>query len=353
MPFLGAGVILGLFTAWVERHYIGASGANFDFTFWERCLIAGRALWFYAGKLIWPADLVFVYPRWEIDAAQLTQLAWPLGAVLVLGGLLALTRWRRGPLAGGLFFAGTLFPALGFFNIYPFQYSFVADHFQYLASLGLIVPWAWAVAELTQDAKPARVAFVVVLSAGLGTLTWRQSRHYDDVVSLYQHTLVINPGAALAHVNLANLYFRAGQNDEGMRHYQTALRLTPRDPIARYNYGVICASLGRLDEARQAFEETLLLDPGYPAAHLNLGSVLTSQGQLKRAVGHLRQAAYLMPSHGEARRALGRVLLDLGHAEDAAKQLRVARALLPEDALTRRLLEVADEELARRRARGV
>ena len=45
-----------------------------------------------------------------------------------------------GLLAGVLFFAGTLFPALGFVDVYPFLYSFVADHFQYLACLGLIVP---------------------------------------------------------------------------------------------------------------------------------------------------------------------------------------------------------------------
>ena len=42
----------------------------------------------------------------------------------------------RGPLVAVLFFAGTLGPALGFINVYPMRYSFVADHFQYLASIG-------------------------------------------------------------------------------------------------------------------------------------------------------------------------------------------------------------------------
>ena len=36
-------------------------------------------------------------------------------------------------------FGGTLVPVLGFVNVYPFVFSYVADHFQYLACLGVIV----------------------------------------------------------------------------------------------------------------------------------------------------------------------------------------------------------------------
>lgn len=341
LPFFVAGVILGLFTASVERHFIGASGSNFDFSLAERGLIAGRALFFYAGKLAWPADLVFVYPRWEITSAQWTQFLWPAAAVVVLAGLIGLTRWRRGPLAGGLIFAGTLFPALGFFNVFPFQYSFVADHFQYLASLGLIVPFAWAASELVRSPRARFIAGggLVLTLAGL---TWRQSRAYDDVVSLYVHTLEVNPRATLAHVNLANLYFRAGQVDEAARHYHRAIELTPHDPLAYYNRGVLYAAQGRLDDARTDFETTLQNDPKYAPAHLNLGSVLTQQGNVRRAVGHVRQAAYLQPFNSEARRALGRVLLDLGYADEAVVELQRALTLDPYDQQTVRLLEAAE-----------
>ena len=37
-----------------------------------------------------------------------------------------------------ILFGVTLAPALGFVNVYPFKFSFVADHFQYLASIAVI-----------------------------------------------------------------------------------------------------------------------------------------------------------------------------------------------------------------------
>ena len=137
LPWFLAGFAAGLFTAWVERRYIGAEGSAFTLSFLERCLLAGRVVWFYLGKLFWPEYLIFIYPRWQVSAGIAWQYLFPLGVVALLA---ILWRWRgrfRGALAG-FFFIGSLVPALGFVNVYPFVYSFVADHFQYLASLGIM-----------------------------------------------------------------------------------------------------------------------------------------------------------------------------------------------------------------------
>ena len=144
---LGAG--LGLLTAWCEKHLILAKGSDWDFSFLDRCLIAGRALWFYPRKLLWPADVTFIYPRWQIDTAVWWQWLFPLGGLALVAVLLMLLRRvGRGPLVAVLIFAGTLFPALGFIDTYPMLFSFVADHFQYLASIALIVLAASAAATL-------------------------------------------------------------------------------------------------------------------------------------------------------------------------------------------------------------
>ena len=127
-------------TLWIETAgHVGACGPEFDFSPADRLLIAGRALWFYAGKLAWPTALCHVYPRWKIVDTDITQWLYPVSAVALLAVLWLLRRRiGRGPLAATLIFAGVLAPVLGFFNIYYMRFSFVADHFQYHASVALI-----------------------------------------------------------------------------------------------------------------------------------------------------------------------------------------------------------------------
>jgi len=139
LPFFGAAIGFGVLTSWLERTHVGASGPEWDLSFLQRSFIAGRALWFYVGKLLWPTDLCFIYPKWQVNPHIAAQWLWP---VLAVATVLALWAARksigRGPLTAVLFFAGSLFPLLGFMNGYFMRYSFVCDHWTYLPSLGLI-----------------------------------------------------------------------------------------------------------------------------------------------------------------------------------------------------------------------
>src|SRR5262249_39045021 len=118
MFVLGLGLALN--TAWLERSHVAAVGAEWNYSPLDRILIAGRAVWFYLGKLLLPFQLSFIYPKWTIAPSLAWQWAFPLGIIVALVVLyLQRDRWGRGPLVAALFFVGTLLPALGFFNIYP------------------------------------------------------------------------------------------------------------------------------------------------------------------------------------------------------------------------------------------
>ena len=336
LPWFALSAAAGLFTPWVERTYIGAHGADFALTLPQRFVLAGRATWFYAGKLVWPSDLTFTYPRWKIDAGVWWQYL-PLAGVIALAmGLWLLARRRRGPLAGFLIFAGTLFPALGFFNVYPFIFSFVADHFVYLASLGIIVPMASVLAMSSQRAglgKPVMAVLTGVLLAALGLLTWRQSGIYRDAETLYRATLERNPASWMAHTNLGVVLAESPVRlPEAVAEYQAALRLKPYDAQTHANLGNALARMsGRMQDAIAEFRTALQIKPNSAQTHDDLGVALSQiPGRLPDAIAEFQAALQLQPQYAEAHDNLGVALSQLpGRLPDAIAEFRTALQIRP------------------------
>jgi Flp pilus assembly protein TadD len=319
---------------WIERSLVGAEGPAFDLTPIERGLIAGRALWFYAGKLLWPVNLVFSYPRWNVSQGAWWQYLYPAAAIAIFAFAWSVRHRWRGPLAGALYFAGTLFPALGFFNVYPFLFSFVADHFQYLASLGLIALAAAGLVRLLERrrlwGRPAANAICLAVLATLALLTWQQSHVYADVESLYRATIDGNPGSWMAHNNLAGVLIARGAIDEAVPHIETALALKPDYAEARNNLGLALAARGRTDEAIEQYRKALQLQPAYAEADNNLGLLLARRGQFDEAIAHYRRALETDPGLSGAHYNLAEALTVRGETGEASDHLRTALALKPD-----------------------
>lgn len=301
-PFFGVGIGLGLLTVWIEKHNVGAWGPDWALTFWERVLIAGRALWFYAGKLVWPANLTFIYPRWEVNTAVWWQWLFPAAALVVVVVIWVLReRIGRGPLTAVLFFAGTLFPALGFFNVYPMRFSFVADHFQYHASVGLIALGAEGARRLvgaleTRGLAAHRAGFLVaLLLATLSALTIWQCRIYRDLETLWRDTLEKNPGCWMAHNNLGHLLATRGDLVEAEEHYRKALASKPDYEEALNNLGQALFLRGQIEEAIVYFRRALEREPNHPQALGNLGAALLLQGREEEALGYLEHSLRVNP----------------------------------------------------------
>jgi protein O-mannosyl-transferase len=369
VPFFALGLASGLMTAWVERTFIGANGADFQLSLIDRFLVAGRALFFYLGKLVWPSPLIFVYPRWTVSQTVWWQYLFPIAAVAVTLVLWRLRSRTRAPLAAWLFFAATLGPALGFVNVFPFRYSFVADHFQYLASIGIITLFAAAVVSAAARAKlrPNIVEGVAcaVVALPLATLTWQQSRQYVDAETLYRLTLAANPSCWMAYNNLAAIALakspvdyhealanvqaslqlnpaneaahnnlgvilqRQGRHEEAAREHAEAIRLKPAYADAISNLGVDLAALGRIDEAMARYNEALRIKPLSAGAHQNIGLALQDLGRFDEAIAHFREALRIDPDYADAHDGLGTTLRRQGRPEEAIAEYREAVRLKP------------------------
>ena len=122
-------------------------------------------------------------------------------------------------------FCGVLAPAIGFLNVYPFRFSFVADHFQHHASLALFALFAAGLTlagrkvaarfrrAANDEAAPAQpaadwtlalpaYAASAVLLATLATISFRQTLTYFDVHTLYRDIIDKNPYSWTAMSNL-------------------------------------------------------------------------------------------------------------------------------------------------------
>jgi len=335
IPFFIAGLWLGLQTARMEQNHVGASGPDWSFSFAERCLIAGRALWFYAGKLMWPEQLTFIYPRWHIDTGIWWQWLFPVAALAVVVALwLARKRIGRGPLAAVLFFAATLFPALGFFNAFPMLFSFVADHFQYLAGIGIIALAAAGIATATARFEKGfpflRPVCCGLLLLTLGTLTWRQTKMYADVATLWETTIQRNPQCWMAHNNLGLILLDKGLVDEGMDHFQIAIAIRPQYPAAYNNLGTALTDKGEINEAIADFQKALQLNPDYAEAFNNLGAALLRKGQTDEAIASCQKALQIKPRYADACNNLGTALMQKGRTDDAMVQFQKALQLNPD-----------------------
>ena len=336
VPWFAVAIASGLFTMHVEHTLIGAQGSNFDLTFLQRLLLAGRVVWFYLGKLLWPADLMFIYPHWDARSAAHGWIPFLAVDVLATAGLWVLSRRFRGPLAAWLFFVGSLFPALGFFNVYPFLFSYVANHFQYVASIGIFAAFSWgAVFLLGRATGPSRTLCCIAICcvvALLVVITRAQSRTYIDGKTLYETTLRQNPGCWMAHNNLGLWYERDGDMPRAMAEYQSALLLKSDNETAQNNLGGILRQMpGRRDEAFGHLSEAVRLGPGNADAHNNLGVWYEDGGDLADAAAQFELALSSKPDDAEAHSNLGGVLArSPGRLDEAIAQLREALRLRPD-----------------------
>lgn len=335
LPFLALGIPLGLVASWIERTFLGTVGPSNALSFTDRFLVAGRAVWFYLGKLVWPSGLIPIYPRWAIDPSLWWQWAFPLAALALTAALAFATKWSRAPLAAWLFFCATLFPVIGFFNGSYFQLSCVADHFAYVASLGII---ALAAAGITLflDRLPRTPRLItgtlcVLVIAVLAILTMRQSRVYRDAITFYETTIDRNPNCWIAHYNLGSVLFNSGEHQKAIEHTNEALRLKPDYAPAEYNLATFMANTGRPEDANVHFENALRLHPDYFKAEVDFGTLLLRQRRTDDAIAHFQKALELKPNDPAALNNLAVALLTAGRTSEAIEKFEYALQFDPEN----------------------
>ena len=357
-PFGLISLLASAWTIWEQRFHAGAVGPDWTQTFPERLIIAGKAIWFYLGKLVWPHPLIFIYPRWDVHSSKVVSY-FPL--VAAIAGLVALwfihAKWSRALFFAAAYYVVSLFPVLGFFSVYFFRYSFVSDHFQYLASMGPLALTGAAIATLLcrfgetpdhfvsePDPGPrssgttasSRLRLVLIgglcgiLLVLLGFLTWRQTAEYHNLFALYTATLKKNPGCWMAHYNLGIALSKQGEADQAIDHYRQAVALRPDYAEAHYNLGRLLVEHGQLADAIAHYERAAAIDPADAEAQNNLGVTLFGIGRIDDAIAHYQKALDIRPQYAEASCNLANALIAKDDLDGAIGRYKACLAAIPD-----------------------
>jgi protein O-mannosyl-transferase len=335
VPFLFVSVLASGWTIWEQKFHSGAMGSTWTQTWPERLIIAGRDIWFYLGKLFWPHPLIFIYPRWTIDASQALNY---LPITAAVGGLILLW-WNRNTRLRPIFFAAayfiiSLFPVLDFFDVYFFRYSFVGDHLQYLASIGPLALFGAGITSILKFFEEQkrivfqRTATVAVLLV-LMVLTWSQSAAYSDEETLWRRTLSSEPNSWMAQNNLGVILLTREQFHEALDYFEQALQEKSNKAEVYNNIGNTLLQLGRIEESFSPLRKALELEPNRPDAQSNLGNALLRSGRLDESIAELQTALNVHPNYVFALTHLGTALLLKGRADESLTYLQKAVELDP------------------------
>jgi len=358
LPLFAIGLAMSKLTVFVEQEVTGATGILWNHSWLERILIAGRAFWLYVSKLFWPVDLMFMYPKWEIDPSAPWPYLFPAFALVTLILIFVLhKRIGKAPSVALFYFTGNLLPALGFVNLYYMRYSFAADHFQYLASIGLItfsVAVLWQkhgalYAQIRQGnshpfsllgaffrAAPYRTLFSCGVLLSLGVLSWNQEYIYTNGEIVWTETLKKDPTNVAAHNNLGGILLEHKENERAITHFQAAIDLEPEYPEPHYNMAIAHSRLGRFDEAIFHGQLAVKLKSNSASFHSVLASALWEKGDTALAIEHFRTATQLSPTIPAAHHNLGLLYLlepptlTNVQPQEAITQLEKALALNPD-----------------------
>lgn len=373
-PFLLMSGLAGLLALWTQKLEGAGDGPERALSALERLCVAGKVLWFYLGKLVWPHPLIFIYPRWEIAATSVFAYLPFTGAAVV-----SVVVWQnrngwhgrgRAVFLAWSYFVVALLPVLGLINHYFFRYSFVGDHFQYLASIGplaLLGAGIGSVPLVSRKITPLGQRLLCsLLLLALVTLTWRECAKYHDnetlwrttvaqnarswiahnnlgialehrgdvdgAVAHYQESILLNPHHAEDHCNLGSALQQQGHLDEAIAHYQEALDIKPDYALAHSGLGIALQQRGDLDEAITHYQKAILSKPDYPDAYYNLGNALQQKGNVDGAITLFRKALELKANYEEAHNNLGVALQQKGSLDEAIAHYQKALDIKPDDA---------------------
>jgi protein O-mannosyl-transferase len=317
----------------------------------------------HLGHTLLPLGLSPFYPAPQPSGPSNPAVLAAMIALAILAAFASISRrWSRAPLAAALLFILALSPTLS-----PVRYGlmFTFDNYSYIPAIGLLLLVSAALAHVlggefpavSGSIKPAVspvvsprrqlacIALVLLLAVGEAIATRQYLRHWSDSLAIGRYMVERTPRASTPHRFLADVFLKAGEVDDAIKHYRQAIALDPQDFEAHNNLGTLLSDLGQLTEAEHEYAESLRIRPGYSDALINSGIALARQNRFAEAAERFEAAIRSAPRNGQAYYNYGAALQVQGRWPEALAYYRTAVRLAPRHVKARiRLARMLDAE---------
>lgn len=335
IPFFALSTAAGLVTLTLEKTMVGAKGAEWSFPLFERLLIVSHSIWFYIGKILWPHPISFIYGQWDINTRSVVSYLPLAGVILALAGLwIFRKKLGRLPAFSLVYFVVAAAPALGFISFYMMRYTFVADHFIYLAIWSImllaVITAAKLLGRLPQSPRIVIGTFAtIMILVCFAALTADEVKKYKNMQALWERTIAVNPKAWLAHNNLGVIYASQGQHAKALEHYKTTIELNPNYATAHNNAGVAFVLMNQPARAIDYYKRALELQDDYIEANYNLAVAYSKLEKNTEAIEYFRKAVQLQPENTSAWYNMAICFSKTDKIPDAAEAYRKVTELNP------------------------
>jgi protein O-mannosyl-transferase len=296
----------------------------------ERVLNAVVSYLAYLGKMVWPVNLVALYPH-PIDTIPVSR-AVISGVVLVLITIFVVYHARRYKylLVGWFWYLGTLVPVIGIVQVGA---QAMADRYTYVPLIGIFIIIAFGTEELLKE-KPFRKIVLGVLAgvslSACAVVASGQLKYWKDSLSLFEHTLNVVTDSPIMENNYANILMDKGRPGEAVTYLSMALKLRPDSPEIHNNYGNALRDTGKMDEAIEHYKIAFKLNPDFKLARYNLGLALAKKGDYEGALEQYRLYAGTAADLADIRQGLATELVKDGKINDAVNKFQQALIVKPD-----------------------
>jgi tetratricopeptide (TPR) repeat protein len=307
IPFLALSIALSIITVLANK----AEGAiaHFQIKFLgDRILLAFRSLCFYLYKMVWPADLVPLYPY--PSGIQFFSFQY-MGSLVILTCITAICAisWRKHKvfLTVWLYYIVTLLPVLG---IIQSGSQAAADRYTYMSSLGPFLLAGLAAALLLEKPiirsgnpvkKKAVILIMIVIPVILSSLTLSQLKLWKNSLTLWNKEIKVYPdGAYQAYYNRGKALDEKGNFQMAISDYNKTIELNPVFDDAYVNLGRAHDALGNHQYAIIIYNKAIELNPEAEDAYYNRGVSYSKSGNYKQAIADCTTAVTLNPQYEKA-----------------------------------------------------